>query len=61
VTIGLGPGGRRGKKMEAVLRLLRGESLEEFSRELQVEAHRPPWARRPTGSRPQEPQGRSRI
>jgi transposase-like protein len=28
------------KKMEAVLRLLRGESLEELSRELQVEAHR---------------------
>jgi transposase len=26
--------------MEAVLRLLRGESLEELSRELQVEAHR---------------------
>ena len=29
-----------GKKMEAVLRLLRDESLEELSRELQVEAHR---------------------
>jgi transposase len=29
-----------GKKTEAVLRLLRGESLEELSRELQVEAHR---------------------
>jgi hypothetical protein len=29
-----------GKKMEAVLRLLRGESLEELSRELQVEGHR---------------------
>jgi transposase-like protein len=29
-----------GKKMEAVLRLLRGESLEELSRELEVEAHR---------------------
>src|ERR1051326_5876035 len=29
-----------GKKMEAVLRLLRGESVEELSRELQVEAHR---------------------
>jgi transposase len=29
-----------GKKMEAVLRLLRGESLEELSRELGVEAHR---------------------
>ena len=29
-----------GKKMEAVLRLLRGESLEALSRELQVEAHR---------------------
>src|SRR5215217_4703089 len=29
-----------GKKMEAVLRLLGGESLEELSRELQVEAHR---------------------
>ena len=29
-----------GKKMDAVLRLLRGESLEELSRELQVEAHR---------------------
>jgi transposase len=29
-----------GKKMEAVLRLLRGESLQELSRELQVEAHR---------------------
>ena len=28
------------KRMEAVLRLLRGESLEELSRELQVEAHR---------------------
>jgi hypothetical protein len=26
--------------MEAVLRLLRGEPLEELSRELQVEAHR---------------------
>src|ERR671922_1146935 len=29
-----------GKKMDAVLRLLRGESLEELSRELKVEAHR---------------------
>jgi transposase-like protein len=29
-----------GKKTEAVLRLLRGESLEELSRELKVEAHR---------------------
>jgi transposase-like protein len=29
-----------GKKMDAVLRLLRGESLEELSRELRVEAHR---------------------
>ena len=29
-----------GKKMEAVLRLLRGEPLETLSRELQVEAHR---------------------
>jgi transposase len=29
-----------GKKMEAGLRLLRGQSLEELSRELQVEAHR---------------------
>lgn len=29
-----------GKKLEAVLRLLRGESLEGLSRELQVEAHR---------------------
>jgi transposase len=29
-----------GKKVKAVLRLLRGESLEEPSRELQVEAHR---------------------
>jgi transposase len=29
-----------GKKTEVVLRLLRGESLEELSRELQVEAHR---------------------
>ena len=29
-----------GKKTDAVLRLLRGESLEEPSRELQVEAHR---------------------
>jgi transposase-like protein len=29
-----------GKKLEAVLRLLRGESLEELSRELKVEAHR---------------------
>ena len=29
-----------GKKMEAVLRLLRGEPLVELSRELQVEAHR---------------------
>jgi transposase len=29
-----------GKKMEAVLRLLRGEPLEALSRELQVEAHR---------------------
>ena len=29
-----------GKKTEVVLRLLRGESLEELSWELQVEAHR---------------------
>jgi transposase len=29
-----------GKKLEAVLRLLRGEPLEALSRELQVEAHR---------------------
>jgi transposase len=29
-----------GKKMDAVLRLLRGESLEALSRELGVEAHR---------------------
>jgi transposase-like protein len=29
-----------GKKMDAVLRLLRGESLEELSPELEVEAHR---------------------
>ena len=29
-----------GKKTEVVLRLLRGESLEELSRELQVEAYR---------------------
>src|SRR5215212_9467834 len=29
-----------GKKTEVVLRLLRGESLEELSRELKVEAHR---------------------
>jgi transposase len=29
-----------GKKMDVVLRLLRGESLEELSRELKVEAHR---------------------
>ena len=29
-----------GKKTEAVLWLLRGEPLEELSRELQVEAHR---------------------
>ena len=29
-----------GKKLEAVLRLLRGESLETLSRELGVEAHR---------------------
>jgi Helix-turn-helix domain len=29
-----------GKKADAVLRLLRGESLEELSRELKVEAHR---------------------
>jgi transposase len=29
-----------GKKLDAVLRLLRGESLEALSRELQVEAHR---------------------
>ena len=43
--------------MEAVLRLLRGESVEELSRELQVEAHRlAAWrddfskaARRPEG------------
>jgi transposase-like protein len=28
-----------GKKTDAVLRLLRGESLEELSRELKVEAH----------------------
>lgn len=29
-----------GKKADAVVRLLRGESLEELSRELKVEAHR---------------------
>src|SRR5271169_6193818 len=29
-----------GKKMEVVLRLLRGEKLEELSRELGIEAHR---------------------
>jgi transposase len=29
-----------GKKMQAVLRLLRGEPLEALSRELQVKAHR---------------------
>jgi transposase len=29
-----------GKKMDVVLRLLRGESLEELSRELKIEAHR---------------------
>ena len=29
-----------GKQTDAVLRLLRGESLEELSRELKVEAHR---------------------
>ena len=29
-----------GKKMDAVLRLLRGESLDALSRELRVEAHR---------------------
>src|SRR5918911_3540733 len=29
-----------GKKTDAVLRLLRGESLEELSRQLKVEAHR---------------------
>ena len=29
-----------GKKMEAVLRFLHGEPLDELSRELQVEAHR---------------------
>jgi transposase len=29
-----------GKKTDAVLRLLRGESLQGLSRELQVEAHR---------------------
>jgi hypothetical protein len=32
------PGWSAAKRMEAVLRLLRGESLEELSRELQVEA-----------------------
>ena len=35
------PGWSAGKKMEAVLRLLRGEPLEALSRELGVEAHRP--------------------
>ena len=34
------PGWSAGKKADAVLRLLRGEPLEELSRELKVEAHR---------------------
>ena len=41
-AVGSGRGGRmsRQRKTAAVLRLLRGESLEELSRALQVEAHR---------------------
>jgi transposase len=39
-TTGPGPGWSAGKKLEAVLRLLRGEPLEVLSRELGVEAHR---------------------
>jgi transposase len=35
-----GPRWSAGKKMDVVLRLLRGEKLEELSRELGVEAHR---------------------
>src|SRR5215218_1071009 len=37
---GSGPRWSAGKKTDAVLRLLRGEPLEELSRELKVEAHR---------------------
>jgi hypothetical protein len=42
-------------KMEAVLRLLRGDSLEELSGELQVEAHR--LAGRLPGRRQEGPEG----
>ena len=35
-----GPRWSAGKKMDVVLRLLRGEKLEELSRELGIEAHR---------------------
>jgi len=35
------------KKADAVVRLLRGESLEALSRELRVEAHRLPMCRSP--------------
>src|SRR6266511_3474257 len=52
-----------GKKMEAVLRLLRGEPLETLSRELGVEAHRqglrgcapPDRASRPSSAPPSRP------
>jgi len=37
---GSGPRWSAGKKTDAVLRLLRGEPLEELSRELKVKAHR---------------------
>jgi transposase len=40
VATGPGPRWSAGKKTDAVLRLLRGESLQGLSRELQVEAHR---------------------
>jgi transposase-like protein len=56
-----------GKKTEAVLRLLRGEPLEELSRELKVEAHRlAAWrddflARASRASRVSGPTGRQTI
>jgi hypothetical protein len=46
------PGWSAGKKLDAVLRLLRGEPLGVLSRELGVEAHRPGGlARRLPGGR----------
>jgi transposase len=47
-----------GKKLEAVLRLLRGESLQELSRELLVEAHRlAAWRDDFSGGREGRPEG----